>query len=86
MSVALQIRDVPEDVRDALSEQAKRSGTSLQGLLLRLVTREAVHLRNLAILDGLQLPEGGLASPESIVEVIDRSRAERDDELSSRMT
>jgi hypothetical protein len=85
MSVALQIRDVPEEVRDALAAQAAQSGESLQRFLLRLVTREAVHQRNLAILDGLHFAAGGLTSAESVVEVLDRSRAERDDELSGRM-
>jgi len=41
MTVALQIRDVPEDVRDVLAAQASSRGQSLQGLLLGLVNREA---------------------------------------------
>lgn len=85
MSVALQIRDVPEDVRDALAARAEQSGESLQRFLLRLVTREAAHQHNLAILGGLQLAEGGLASGESVLDALDRSRAERDDELSGRL-
>lgn len=85
MSVALQIRDVPEDVRDALAACAERSGESLQRFLLRLITREGAHPRNLAILDGLQFAEGGLTSAESVLEVLDQPRAERDDELRGRM-
>lgn len=85
MSVALQIRDVPEDVRDALATRAAESGESLQRFLLRLVTREAEHQRNLVILGHLQFPDGGLKSAESIVEVLVQSRSERDDELSGRL-
>ncbi|MFC0860751.1 hypothetical protein ACFHYQ_00415 [Sphaerimonospora cavernae] len=48
--VALQIRDVPEGVRDALAEQARARGMSLQGLLLELVTSEARRSQNLAVL------------------------------------
>ncbi|MFF3670056.1 hypothetical protein [Microtetraspora malaysiensis] len=48
--VALQIRDVPAEVRDALAEQANARGMSLQGLLLELVTTEARRSRNLDIL------------------------------------
>ncbi|MGI5492786.1 hypothetical protein [Microtetraspora malaysiensis] len=48
--VAIQIRDVPAEVRDALAEQANARGMSLQGLLLELVTTEARRSRNLAIL------------------------------------
>jgi len=41
MTVALQIRDVPESVRDALASQAADRGQSMQALLLNLVTLEA---------------------------------------------
>ena len=49
--VALQIRDVPEDVRDALAAQAKARGQSLQSYLLELVETQAQRLRNTAVLD-----------------------------------
>lgn len=41
MTVALQIRDVPDDIRDLLAEQARSRGQSLQAYLLDVVTREA---------------------------------------------
>ncbi len=46
MSVALQIRHVPIEVRDAIAEQARREGQSVQAYLLRLVEREARLLQN----------------------------------------
>jgi antitoxin FitA len=49
--VALQIRDVPEDVRDALVAQARMRGQSLQAYLLELVETQARRLRNTAVLD-----------------------------------
>jgi hypothetical protein len=49
--VALQIRDVPEDVRDALVAQAKARGQSLQSFLLELVELQARRMRNTAVLD-----------------------------------
>ncbi|RQW82033.1 FitA-like ribbon-helix-helix domain-containing protein [Micromonospora globispora] len=49
--VALQIRDVPEEVRDALAAQAKARGQSLQAYLLELVETQARRLRNTATLD-----------------------------------
>jgi antitoxin FitA len=49
--VALQIRDVPEDVRDALAAQARVRGQSLQSYLLELVETQARRLRNTAVLD-----------------------------------
>ena len=46
MTIALQIRDVPEDVRDVIAEQAAQRGQSVQAYLLALVLREARVLRN----------------------------------------
>lgn len=85
MGVALQIRDVPEDVRDALAAGAEQSGVSLQRFLLRLVTREADHQRNLGILDRLELPDGGVRPADSVLAVLDQARADRDDEISARL-
>ncbi|WP_222932832.1 FitA-like ribbon-helix-helix domain-containing protein [Nocardia yunnanensis] len=44
--MALQIRDVPDEVRDTLAEQAARRGQSLQAFLLGLVEREARLVHN----------------------------------------
>lgn len=41
MAVALQIRNVPDEVRDALVERASQLGQSMQAFLLDLVQREA---------------------------------------------
>jgi antitoxin FitA len=49
--VALQIRDVPDEVRDALAEQARARGQSLQAFLLELVQTQARRPRNTAVLD-----------------------------------
>ncbi|WP_326546844.1 hypothetical protein QGN32_01025 [Mycolicibacterium sp. ND9-15] len=46
MSVALQIRGVPEDVRDEIALQAAKHGQSMQGYLLAMVEREARIARN----------------------------------------
>jgi antitoxin FitA len=49
--VALQIRDVPDEVRDALVAQARARGQSLQAYLLEMVETQARRIRNTAILD-----------------------------------
>lgn len=46
MGVALQIRDVPEEIRDALAAKAASRGQSLQVFLLDVVRREAKVQRN----------------------------------------
>lgn len=46
MTVALQIRNVPDEVRDALVERAAQLGQSMQAFLLDVVQREARIARN----------------------------------------
>jgi plasmid stability protein len=41
MTVALQIRDVPEEVRDAIAKRAAEEGQSMQAYLLNLVSEDA---------------------------------------------
>lgn len=47
---AIQIRDVPDDVRDALAAQAEARGQSLQRYLLGLMTAQARRSRNVELL------------------------------------
>ncbi len=41
MSLALQIRDVPEEIRDVIAKRAADKGQSMQAFLLDMVHREA---------------------------------------------
>lgn len=82
--VALQIRDVPDDVRRALAERAAARGQSLQAFLLTLVTDEAHRSSNLAVLErfvGRQ--DGSQLSSAQATEALDRARAVREALLSS---
>lgn len=67
MSVALTIRDVPDDVRDALAEEARSRGQSLQAFLLGVLRRQADFSRNARILVEVQrdLSAGGGAGAEA---------------------
>jgi plasmid stability protein len=83
--VALQIRDVPEEVRDALAGRARARGQSLQAFLLALVQEEARRSRNLALLDRFTGRTDG--SKLTIAEAGDslaRARAQRDEQLIGR--
>ncbi|MCO6006768.1 hypothetical protein NE236_17420 [Actinoallomurus purpureus] len=73
MSVALQIRDVPEDVRDLLTEMARMRGQSLQAYLLQLIKAEARRSRNAAMLARFEgRDDGYAASPgEAAADVAD---------------
>ncbi|MFT4137000.1 hypothetical protein [Microbacterium sp.] len=52
--VALQIRDVPDSVRDDLARAARQRGVSLQVFLRELVEQEARRARRSAWLDELR--------------------------------
>ncbi len=80
--VALQIRDVPDDIRQTLAEQAAARGQSLQSFLLRLVTDEARRSTNLALLDRFAARrDGSQLSPEQVTAALDEARAEREARL-----
>lgn len=49
--VALQIRDVPDDIRRTLAERGAARRQSLQSFLLALVSYEAHRSTNLALLE-----------------------------------
>ena len=81
--VALQIRDVPEDIRQTLAEQAAARGQSLQSFLLTLVTDEARRSTNLIILQRFGARyDGSQLSAAEVTEALDRARAEREALLS----
>lgn len=77
--VALQIRDVPEDVRQILAERAASRGQSLQSFLLKLVTEEAGRSANTDILTHFaNRTDGSSLSVADLALAIDDARAERD--------
>lgn len=81
--VALQIRDVPDDIRQALAERAAARGQSVQAFLLTLVTDEAHRSSNLAVLErfaGRQ--DGSQLSSAQVTEALDQARAGREGLLS----
>ncbi len=70
MSVALQIRDVPEDTRDALAAQAAKRGQSLQAYLLALIQQQARTVHNRQIFDRLvaiRVDIPSHLSPEAVI-------------------
>jgi hypothetical protein len=80
--VALQIRDVPEELRDRLSELARQRGQSLQAYLFDVVSDEARRQDNLAVLDRLgHGAYGTRLSSADIDGALRAARAERDAEL-----
>ncbi|MFI8972743.1 hypothetical protein ACIGO9_07640 [Nocardia asteroides] len=83
--VALQIRDVPEPLRDQLVALARQRGQSLQAFLFDLVRDEARRQDNIAVLKQFSPAAMDIAFPAREVEVaLDAERAERDSELGGR--
>jgi hypothetical protein len=82
--VALQIRDVPDEVRDALVAQARARGQSLQAFLLELVRQQALRANNAALLGRFTGRDDGLrTSPGELAEVVAEERRRREEELSA---
>lgn len=80
--VALQIRDVPDDVRQTLAARAAARGQSLQALLLSLVKDEARRSANLTQLDRFAgRDDGSRLSADQATEPLDMARADRDPQL-----
>jgi antitoxin FitA len=80
--VALQIRGVPEELRDRLSELAGQRGQSLQAYLFDVISDEARRQDNLAVLARFATASHGTRlSPDDINDALRSARVERDAEL-----
>lgn len=80
--VALQIRDVPEELRDRLNELAGQRGQSLQAYLFDVISDEARRQDNLAVLSRFARgSHGARLSTDDIGGALRAARAERDAEL-----
>jgi antitoxin FitA len=77
----LTIRDVPDEVKDALGLDAREHGQSLQSFLLGVLKRQAAYSRNRQLLSDIErdLAEGGGAGDDApdAAEVLDQARADR---------
>jgi antitoxin FitA len=80
---AIQIKDVPDEVRETLAAEAKRSGKSLQAYLLALLEREARFVRNRQIIEKPPLLGAGLEMDE-IVAAVRAARGDTEFETDSR--
>jgi hypothetical protein len=77
--VSIQVRDVPEQVRDILAEVARSRGLSMQAYLLAVLEEDARRARNVMLLRQIRETGGGyVATPGETAEELDVIRAERD--------
>lgn len=89
MTTVITIRDVPEDVKQALVRQARSNGQSLQAFTLAVLKRQADFAHNLDVIAevDMDLAHGGGAGNDAprAAEVLASARAEHgrpDDGLS----
>ncbi|WP_067972124.1 FitA-like ribbon-helix-helix domain-containing protein [Mycolicibacter icosiumassiliensis] len=75
MAVAIQIKDVPEEVRDALAARAEARGQSTQTYLRSLLEREYRAGRNRQLLETLAGHRSLTMTAQEVATVI---RADRD--------
>ncbi|GAA1235366.1 hypothetical protein GCM10009676_19080 [Prauserella halophila] len=76
----LTIRDVPDDVKDALARDARERGQSLQAFLLGVLQRQAAFSGNRQLLAEIErdLTEGGGAESDAqdAAELLEQARPE----------
>lgn len=73
--VAIQVRDVPEVVRDVLAAQALTRGQSLQSYLLHLLSAQAAREANPAALERFSGRDDGMtAAVDEVAQAVVASR------------
>jgi antitoxin FitA len=85
----LNIRDVPDEVRDDLAGAARRQNMSLQKYLLKLVITEAKRAHNRAAI--ARAAErirrgGGVGDDVDVTALIQETRDERDEQIIASIT
>lgn len=77
--VSIQVRDVPEQVRDTLAAVARSRGQSMQAYLLTLLEEDARRARNVMLLRQVrETGRGYVAVAGETPAELDTIRAERD--------
>ncbi|HLI36288.1 MAG TPA: hypothetical protein VKV80_02965 [Streptosporangiaceae bacterium] len=77
--VSIQIRDVPESVRDTLARVARSRGQSMQAYLRELLEEDARRTANVALLKQVRAAGGGYrGTPGETARELEEIRAQRD--------
>ncbi|WP_327586555.1 hypothetical protein OHA25_05735 [Nonomuraea sp. NBC_00507] len=82
MARNMQIRDVPEDVADAIAARARAKGQSAQAYMLSLLVADARRSRNIDLIAQFEGRDDGMHSaPGQTADLVRQSRAEREEQL-----
>ena len=74
MAVAIQIKDVPEEVRDVLAKRAAERGQSTQQYLRGLLEQEYRRERNKRLFEDMHIQRGTTMPADEMVESIRSGR------------
>jgi antitoxin FitA len=81
MTVTVTVRDVPEDVREALAGAARTRGQSLQAFLLGVLNQQAAFANNAQLLtnvaNDLAVTGGAQADAPDAATLLEQARAQR---------
>ena len=80
---AIQVKDVPEELHEALRRRAIQEGMSLADYVLDLIRRDLGLPSRREWLERLATREPVNISHEEILEALDAARAERDDQIAA---
>ncbi|GAA1632111.1 MULTISPECIES: FitA-like ribbon-helix-helix domain-containing protein [Brevibacterium] len=73
---AIQIRDVPPEIRDQLAARAREKGQSLSSYLRDVIIREARFADNARVIDEISTWKGQRSfSVDDVLDVIDTGRS-----------
>ncbi len=79
--VAIQVRDVSQETRDALAGEAERRGQSLQFFLSEILEREAASARNVARVEAARGRKPMIKGNVSVRELIEQGNEERTQQI-----
>ena len=80
---AIQVKDVPEELHEALRRRAIREGMTMADYVLDLIRRDLGLPSRRAWLERLATREPVDISRDEVLDALDAARAERDDQLAT---
>jgi plasmid stability protein len=82
MARNMQIRDVPDDIADAIAARARAKGQSAQAYMLDLLAADVRRSRNIDLIAQFEGRDDGMHStPGQAAELVRQARTEREEHL-----
>ncbi|MGN9837718.1 hypothetical protein ACTMTI_06330 [Nonomuraea sp. H19] len=82
MARNMQIRDVPDDIADAIAARARAKGQSAQAYMLGLLVADARRSRNIDLIAQFEGRDDGMhGAPGRTADLVREARNEREEQL-----